>query len=259
MTSAVGRALRIGCVKYLNAQPLIHGWRGPVVFDHPAVLCQRLAAGELDVALVSSFEFLRNPVYSIIDDVAVAADGPVYSVFLAHSAAFETVEEIALDPASQTSVNLLRCLLAERQSRARLVAEDAEAISATRARLLIGDQAIRFREKHASDCQFCDLGAEWKRTTDLPFVFALWLLRPDVVGRQQVADALRAHRDSNLAALDHVIAAQQDFSAEFCAWYFRECLRFNFGDAEKEGLLMFREKCQKHGILPPDATPLRLL
>ena len=74
--------LRIGCVQYLNAQPLIHGWTGPVDFDHPGALSQ-LANAELDVALVSSFEFLRNPIYAIADGVCLAADGPVYSVFLA--------------------------------------------------------------------------------------------------------------------------------------------------------------------------------
>src|SRR5207249_2161289 len=65
-------SLRIGCVKYLNARPLIRGWLGGVEFDHPATLCKRLAKGELDVALVSSFEFLRNPIYRIVDDVSIS-------------------------------------------------------------------------------------------------------------------------------------------------------------------------------------------
>ena len=39
--------LRIGCVKYLNARPLIRGWLGDVEFDHPSTLCKRLASGEL--------------------------------------------------------------------------------------------------------------------------------------------------------------------------------------------------------------------
>jgi chorismate dehydratase len=69
--------LRIGCVKYLNARPLIHGGEGGVDFDHPSALCNKLAAGKLDVALVSSFEFLRNPIYRIVDDVSIASDGPV--------------------------------------------------------------------------------------------------------------------------------------------------------------------------------------
>src|SRR5919197_6664076 len=105
--------LRIGCVKYLNARPLIHGWEGNVDFDHPSTLCVKLATGKLDVALVSSFEFLRNPIYRIVDDVSISSDGPVYSVVVAHRGDFSDIEEIGLDPASETSVNLLRCLLAE--------------------------------------------------------------------------------------------------------------------------------------------------
>jgi chorismate dehydratase len=258
--SAAGRALRIGCVKYLNAQPLIHGWTAPVVFDHPTALCEILAAGKLDVALVSSFEYLRNPIYSIVDGVAVAADGPVQSVFVAHLGKVDALEEIALDAASQTSVNLLRVLLAEKQSPARLTADSgAAAVSTTRGSLLIGDHAIRFRQQHGSEFSYWDLAEQWKLLTGLPFVFALWLLRPGAEGAEEVAVALRSRRDLNVAALDDVIAAQRDYSPEFCAYYFRDCLRFNLGDAEKQGLLMFRSLCQKHGILPHDATPLRLL
>src|SRR4029077_1444145 len=115
------RMLRIGCVKYLNARPLIRGWPGAIEFDHPSALCQRLAKGELDVALVSSFEFLRNPIYQIVDDISISSDGPVYSVVVAHRGRISDIEEIELDPASQTAVNLLRCLLAEKALRPRLI------------------------------------------------------------------------------------------------------------------------------------------
>ena len=77
-------ALRVGCVQYLNARPLIHGCDAPVVFDHPSGLARDLAAGALDVALVPVFEALRHPRYLLADGVAIASDGPVFSVFLAH-------------------------------------------------------------------------------------------------------------------------------------------------------------------------------
>src|SRR5437773_11735134 len=109
----LGRMLRVGCVKYLNARPLIRGWQGPVEFDHPSALCKRLANGELDVALVSSFEFLRNPIYRIVNDISISSDGPVYSVVVAHHGDVSEIEEIELDPAAETSGNLLRCLLAD--------------------------------------------------------------------------------------------------------------------------------------------------
>ena len=246
-------ALRIGCVKYLNARPLIHGWPGEVHFDHPAALCRMLADGELDVAFVSSFEFLRDPIYAIVGGVCVAADGPVYSVFVAHREPLAQLREIGVDPNSRTSVNLLRCLVAERGSAARLVSREADA------KLLIGDQAIRFRQQHEGEYEFWDLAAEWKRLTARPFVFALWLIRPETAHAADIADRLRDLCRQNLERLDDLSAAQEEFSPDFCDRYFRHHLRFTFGDAEKQGLLHFRALCEKHELLSPNATPLRLI
>ena len=297
-------ALRIGCVKYLNARPLISGWPGEVEFDHPSALCQRLANGELDVALVSSFEFLRNPIYQIIDGISISSDGPVYSVVVAHCGEFSNVEEIALDPASQTSVNLLRCLLAELDLKPRLIrnmdlqsvrpaglepaasppvqpaeSKGAENISAGRtgnmpmfpavtARLLIGDQAIRFRQEHAGKFQFWDLGEQWKKFTGLPFVYALWLVRPEVTDAGTIAQRLRRLRDKNLANLDDLIAeavagvgepGYRKMTAEFVDRYFRKHLRFSFGEREKQGLQRFAGLCAKHGLVRAGDCPLTVV
>lgn len=235
-------------MKYLNARPLIAGWPGPVALDHPSALCQRLARGELDIALVSSFEFLRNPAYRIVDDIAIASDGPVYSVVVAHREELSRVDEIELDPASETSVNLLRHLLAQRGLNPHLVARSTSS-SATTAQLLIGDQAIRFRQSHP-DFQFWDLGEAWKATVDLPFVYALWLIRPEVPDAEGIAQKLRALRDANLGKIDKLIAQETEFDPEFCRRYYRENLRFNFGEREKKGLQTFADACAKLDLIP---------
>ena len=279
------RMLRIGCVKYLNARPLIRGWPGEVEFDHPSALCERLARGELDVALVSSFEFLRNPIYRIIDDVSISSNGPVYSVMVAHRDEISKIDEIGLDPASETAVNLLRCLLGElglnphlkQRSTGILSAGGTDSScgepvgaagvspavvkpgSASRAQLLIGDQAIRFRQKHADEFQFWDLGEQWNKLFGLPFVYALWLIRPEVVASKQIADRLRGVRDENLGRLNTLIAdavahvgdpGHAEISREFLDCYYREHLRFSFGKKEKEGLRTFAQLCAKRGLLP---------
>jgi chorismate dehydratase len=242
--------LRIGCVKYLNARPLIHGWSGNVVLDHPSALCAQLARGDLDVALVSSFEFLRNPIYRIVDGISIASDGPVYSVVVAHQTQISDLNEVALDPAAETSGNLLRCLLKELNLRAQVVAESTSSDSQRASRLLIGDQAIRFRQKHANDFCFWDLGEQWKKLVGLPFVYAIWLVRPEVVDPKVVANQLRTLRDKNLAKLERVIADQTEFDRTFCESYYRDHLRFSFGEEEKRGLRKFAESCQKHELLP---------
>lgn len=254
---AIPAALRLGCVKYLNARPLIYGWSGPVHFDHPSALCRRLAAGELDVALVSSFEYLRHPIYSIVDRLAIASDGPVFSVILVHLGAIEELREVVVDPASETSVNLLRCLLAERGLEARFVS-DGE-IGRARGQLLIGDQAIRFRQQSKRRHHLLDLGAEWKVRMKTPFVYALWLIHPDYAEKSKIAGALRSLGKQNLDHLDTLVAVQPEADRAFCKSYYRDCLRFNFGDAEKAGFKRFGELCAQQQLLPAAPPALRLV
>ena len=243
--------LRIGCVKYLNARPLIHGWSGAVDFDHPAALCRKLELGDLDVAMVSSLEFLRRPIYRIVDKISISSRGPVYSVLVAHREELSRIQEIKLDPASETSVALLRCLLAQRGLNPRLVLWHRHPADAT-ARLLIGDQAIRFRKKH-SDYRLWDLGEEWKNAINLPFVFALWLIRPEIEKAKEIADALRRLRDHNLEKLDDLISTQSEVSPAFCRKYYREHLFFDFGEREKAGLREFHHHCLLNKIdVAPD-------
>ncbi len=116
-------------------------------------------------------EFLRNPIYRIVDDVSISSDGPVYSVVVAHRGEIDQIEEIELDPASETSVNLLRCLIAELGLNPRLVQVQHDHMAyrggiknSRRARLVIGDQAIRFRQQYANEFSFWDLGEQWQKS-----------------------------------------------------------------------------------------------
>jgi len=252
------QALRIGCVKYLNARPLVYGYPDAVAFDHPAALSAQLRRAELDIALVSSFEFLRNPIYRVVDGVSVCCDGPVYSVVLAHRGEISDIEEVALDPASLTSAALLRVLLAQLNLQPRFSPVSRDEVNPTQAKLLIGDQAIRFRNEHR-ELEFWDLGEAWNKTTNLPFVFALWLVRPEVAHTQKIADQLRQLRDANLLRLDQLIADEREFDREFCRRYFLDHLRFSFGEREKEGLSTFAELCAKHGLIPKQPLALNLI
>jgi len=257
-------SLRVGCVKYLNARPLIRGWQGEVDFDHPSALCKRLASSQLDVALVSSFEFLRNPIYRVVDDVSISSDGPVYSVVVAHRGDISEIEQIELDPASETAVNLLRCLLAEIELNPRLVQCSTSILpvgpagilpalgksAARTARLVIGDQAIRFRETYLGRFEFWDLGGQWKKHVDLPFVYALWLIRPEVADAKEIANRLRELRDENLANLEELIGAEKEFDHQFLSRYYREHLRFSFGEQEKDGLQTFATLCARYHLRP---------
>ena len=217
--------------------------------DHPSALCKRLANGQLDTALVSSFEFIRNPIYRIVDDVSISSAGPVYSVVVAHSGDISGIDEIELDPAAETSGNLLRCLLAKLNLAPRFIRSSTSPITARRARLLIGDQAIRFRQKHPTEFHFWDLGEQWNKLVDVPFVYALWLIRLEIMDAKSIADRLRALRDENLANIDSLIADEKAFDHDFCSRYYRENLRFTFGKREREGLRIFEKLCEEHDLI----------
>jgi chorismate dehydratase len=257
--------LRIGCVQYLNSRPLIHGYGGPVILAHPSELARQLAAGQLDAALVPVFTVLRDPRYIIADGVAIAADGPVASVLLAHRVPLSEVHTVTLDRASLTSRNLLRVILAEFQ---RIHVEFRESPGEAGslesgdedARLLIGNHAIAFRDSvTAGAWQILDLADEWKRRTALPFVFAVWALRADLPDAMAAANAFRALKADGLARLDEIIDDDTTSTPEFRRRYLSEHIHFDLGPREKAGLARFRELLAKHGLIADSSTPLRFV
>ncbi|HAC90720.1 MAG TPA: hypothetical protein DCF63_08815, partial [Planctomycetaceae bacterium] len=79
---------RIGAVSYLNTKPLIYGLerqlpKSELTLDLPSRLADQLTAGELDVALIPSVEYLRGgDDLQIVSDACIACRGPVRSVQL---------------------------------------------------------------------------------------------------------------------------------------------------------------------------------
>lgn len=244
------RGLRIGCVQYLNSKPLIHGYDGEVKLAHPSELARDLAAGRLDAALVPAFEFLREPHYTLVDDVAIACDGAVHSVILAFRGELRDVRSVALDPASLTSANLLRVLLREFHG----LAPDFGAEGG--AQLLIGNQAIEFRDCADADWRILDLGEEWKRCTGLPFVFAGWALRPGLGDERAIGDAFRALKACGLREIEQIIATDPASTAEFRRRYLTSHIRFDLREREKAGLARYRGLLREHGLIGGGPSPL---
>jgi chorismate dehydratase len=247
----------VGCVRYLNARPLIHDYPGPVRFEHPSELARDLAGGGLDAALVPVFEAFGPRRYLFVEGAAIASRGPVYSVFLARRGPLSEVRTIALDPASLTSVHLLQVLLAEfhgLRPKCLTAAGPEDEVDAD-ARLLIGNQAIAFRQQRKSDFQYLDLGEEWTRQTGLPFVYALWLLRPDVAQPEETANDFRRLKQAGLAALDEIVEAEAARGNGFARRYLTQHIRFDLGLEEKAGIDLFRSLSHKHGFATGSPEP----
>jgi chorismate dehydratase len=193
--------------------------------------------------MVSSLEYLRTPIYRIVDGVSIAANGPVYSVVVAHQAPLRKIESIELDPASETSVVLLKLLLKEKKLVAQIGPRETKRPGGPQAKLLIGDQAIRFRAEQGGKFKYWDLAETWREITGLPFVFALWLIRPEVTEAREIAIELRKLRSRNLNRIDELVTSQSEVSADFCRRYYRQYLCFGLDEREKAGLIEFHRRC----------------
>ena len=240
---------RIGSVPYLNSVPLTYGIEEEIDFVVPSALAKKIRAGELDAALVSITEGLFHEGYDILDRVAVASDGPVKSVFLAHHQRLEEIQTIYCDTASLTSVNLLRVLLAERGiSPVFEPLPDYSQASELENVLLIGNPGIDFlRAPHEQT--IWDLGTAWKELTNLPFVYAVWALR-----RGHHDEALRKKlllaKENGINHLTDIIATHPDYDADFRHAYLGGHIRHDLGEHEKAGLDKFIELLKTHGNQP---------
>jgi chorismate dehydratase len=251
--------LRIGAVRYLNARPLTLCLADlapddEIVMDLPSRLADGLAGGQLDVALVPSIEYLRNPQYTIVSDACVACDGPVRSIKLYGRVPVERIRTLALDEGSRTSAAMTRILLKERfglePELERLpIGASLEQTSAD-AVMLIGDRGMIPVD---GAFQFVwDLGEQWCRWTGLPFVFAMWIARPNV-DLKGMDEVFAAARDEGVRRLEEIArreAPSVGMSEEDCRSYLCDNLRFYLGERERQGLEMFCRLAGRHRLAP---------
>ena len=242
--------LRIGRIPYINCYPVYGGIdRGIVPLDGtlvdgiPTRLNHLMAAGQLDVSVVSAVEYARDAKrYLLLPEIGITSDGPVRSVMLFSRRPPASLggERVLVSKSSMTSVALLE-LLFENVWRCRpeFVLGDAELVDISRfddephqARLVIGDAALKLFDDANRGGGWADrypyrvdLGEAWKEWTGLPFVFAVWVAQRST----PVHAALSAHasliasRDWGLEHLD-VLTAQASLASgvprETCAVYF---------------------------------------
>ena len=249
MSPETHQKFRIGSVPYLNAVPLTRGIENEIVFATPAKLAEMLRRDDLDAALVSITEVLLTDRYDILDGIAIASLGEVFSVLLAHKKPLEQVTEVFCDPASLTSVNLLKVLFAEHGLKPDFkTLESYEAAAGKDFVLLIGDRAIDFqRAPHVHEV--FDLGEAWFELTNLPFVYAVWALRRGVETRE-LRRILRDAKKFGMETLDGIIETRKDYDEDFQRDYLGWHIHYHLAEDEKRGIATFCELLRKHNLGP---------
>ena len=254
---------RVGAVRYLNAKPLTLGLEqgigdvDPLCFDHPAGLVERMQAGELDLALLPVVALVDSPELQIVPGLAIGCDGPVRSVLILHRVPLEDVRTVALDPESRSSNLLTRVLFARLWQPGGSGPEFVERSDALEEALRSVDAAVRIGDKALGDALpegwiATDLGSAWKEWTDLPFVFAVWLARPDTVERT----LYRALHESRREGGRQLEAIVQDFASDrpekviLYRDYLTHSIRYRLGSREVEALKRFFREAAALQLIP---------
>ena len=263
--------MRLGRIPWINCYP-VYGAIDRGLVPMPAAIVSGtaselndlLAAGELDVSVVSAVEYARDAAsYHLLPELSISCDGPVQSVKLFSRRPPEALHDATVlrSASSRTSVLLLELLcrhrwgVAPRFATVRAEAVDLDGLAGFphEAVLVIGDAALALDARRAYPYSV-DLGAAWKEWTGLPFVFAVWAAR-------RGADSRRVHEihgrllESRAWGLEHLdVLAEQAWAAtgvprEVCRAYFGD-LDYGFSYRHLAGLTDFFRRLAQDGLVP---------
>jgi len=251
--------LRVGIVNFLNSKPLAWGFlKGhhadlfAPTYHPPAMVARMLGQGNLDVGLIPSIEVQRLPQLRVLPDICVAARHEVRSVLLLSRCPPEEIRKVALDQNSRTSVALLRILLRERWNvdpeYLHERADPERMLAEADAALLIGDPALKVdRDRYLVH----DLAGEWHALTGLPFVFAVWAVRPEVE-LPELPFYFKSSLRYGLSSLDILVreaAAELGLESSEVREYLTENLSFFLRREEINGLEEFYRRAHNHGLI----------
>ncbi|MFZ4116364.1 MAG: menaquinone biosynthetic enzyme MqnA/MqnD family protein [Chthoniobacterales bacterium] len=242
--SAIRENFRIGAVSYLNTLPLIETLPFSIYKDVPSHLLNIFNTGKLDAALLPIYDIFQLSDPEVVDNIAIACRGDVYSVILAYEGELKNIRKIELDPSSHTSNKLLKIILAEFYHLHPEYIEGDHLIDKGIARLIIGNPAITFRQK--ANCSILDLGGEWYRFTKLPFVFAMWCLDKKNMQKEYLKKTLLSAKEKGLLQREAIAAREPN--PILALRYLTEYIRYDVGPEELKGLALFKSLLKKHAL-----------
>ncbi|HQR34069.1 MAG TPA: menaquinone biosynthesis protein [Blastocatellia bacterium] len=263
--------MRIAASTYLNSAPLVHSFsQGSLRHTYeflgdtaPSRCAAMLAAGQCEIALIPAIEYQRIPGLRVIPDVAVASKKRVRSVLIAARCSLQDVKKVTLDTSSRTSQALVKILFERRYGshpvfveRAPDFAADCEnMLEGSDAALVIGDPAMRLAASAGQlGVRIYDLAEEWRLMTGLPFVFAVWAVRADVVHERGVIerDFLTAKREG-LARLEQLAteyAAELRLPQPDLLTYLQDSVNYDLDAENIAGMERYFDLAAECGLIP---------
>ncbi len=272
---------RIAKVPYLNTVPFFRGvsWeeRFEVVECVPRELGRRAAAGEVTAGPLPLADYFKlEDAFERLGHFGIAVRGRAHSVLLFSRKPLRQLDgaTIAVTHETSTSAILLRLVLEERYRLLPAAYQRVADLEAARppgpplmvagaggsnesragdALLLIGNEALRFKQANTQYPFEIDVAFEWWLWQHLPFVFAVWAIRKDAGAKekQQVEAGLARSLSINmkeLAAIAEEQAQTLGVPADELRVYL-ESFVYRLGPDEEAGIKQFKELANEHHLL----------
>ncbi len=187
-------------------------------YTQPAQCAAELLSGRADLGLIPIAAL--TPDLAIVPGCAIASLDEVRSIqlILKHPHTLNSVRTIAADTASRSSLAyaeiLFRKFLGAQPTFIPAPADPVAMLHQADAAILIGDPALLAIENRAAieqqtgPCTWHDLAHEWRSHTNLPWVAAVWAVRPQSLTHitpQQLTQDLNQSRDNGLNHIDDLV------------------------------------------------------
>jgi chorismate dehydratase len=251
--------------------------RYQIHYTQPALCADDLLASRADVGLIPIAAL--TPSLAIVPGCTIASLDRVRSIQIivklngssskSVDEALNRVRTIAADTASRSSLAYAQILFRKfLQTDPKFVPAPADPIAMLAladAAILIGDPALLALEardsiKHAAGpCLWIDLAHEWRTRTNLPWVAAVWAVRPEALSDAaiepcQLVEDLQQSRDNGVAHIEQLVEEWTPRIAVPPATirhYLTQNIHYNLSSACIDTIRLFRSYAAQAGILPP--------
>ncbi|EMY77705.1 menaquinone biosynthesis protein [Leptospira weilii serovar Ranarum str. ICFT] len=249
--------MKIGIVKHLNARPLTWGFEKnqehEIVSENPAILKDYLLNGEIDLGLISSIECIRNSeILNTYYGTGVCAREKVRSIlFFKNKKEKYPPELIQTDNGSKTSVALVRVLVHEESGLvpdvepkdSKLIQEQIS--KGIGSHMLFGDNAL-LAKWNPEFYEVKDLARWWNEITGLGFIFALWASKKPLKADDSI---FIQSLEYGISRIEEIVSHETRLPPVLVREYLMQELHYKVTEKDREGLLLFGEKCGNLNLL----------
>ncbi len=239
---------KVAMVNYKNTEPFLYGIKNAKVdlqidlkLLYPAACSKAFDNNEADIALVPAAFIKNRNDYKIVTNFCIGSDGAVNSVALFSNQPIEQIKKVILDHHSLTSNRLCKILMDNYWNQEVVyttedVSNGIVDLEENSAALMIGDKVFEYQ----SNFKFkYDLGEAWKEMTGLPFVYAVWIAKPNVP--QLIINRFNQALDYGVSNIDKLLS-ETSYNNFDLREYLLLNLEFNFNKTNKMGLDYFLNK-----------------